>query len=37
MVFRKQETEITALFTGLAIVVVLIAGTLSLLWFGRLP
>jgi Ca-activated chloride channel family protein len=37
MVFRKQETEITAGFTGLAIVLLLVAGTLSLLWFNRLP
>ena len=37
MVFRKQETEITAFFTGLAIVLLLLAGTLSLLWFNRLP
>jgi len=34
---RKQETEITALFTGGAAVLSLIAGTLSLLWFNRLP
>lgn len=37
MVFRKQETEITALFTALAIVLLLGAGALSLLWFNRLP
>lgn len=37
MVFRKQETEITAIFTGFAIVLLLAAGTLSLLWFNRLP
>jgi len=37
MVFRKQETEITAGFTGLAILLLLGAGTLSLLWFNRLP
>ena len=37
LVFRKQETEITALFTGAAAVLSLIAGTLSLLWFNRLP
>jgi hypothetical protein len=37
LVFRKQETEITALFTGAAAVLSLIAGALSLLWFNRLP
>jgi len=37
MVFREQQTEITADFTGLAIVLLLGAGTLSLLWFSRLP
>jgi Ca-activated chloride channel homolog len=33
--FRKQQTEITALFTGLAILVLLSAGILSLFWFNR--
>ena len=37
LVFRKQETEVTAGFTGLAMVLSLIAGILSLLWFNRLP
>ena len=37
LVFRKQETEITALFTGAAFVFSILAGTLSLLWFNRLP
>jgi Ca-activated chloride channel family protein len=37
LVFRKQQTEITAMFTGLALVFSLIAGSLSLLWFNRLP
>ncbi len=37
MVFRKQETEITAFFTAAAILLLLGAGTLSLLWFNRLP
>lgn len=37
LVFRKQTTEITALFTGAAAVLSLIAGALSLLWFNRLP
>ena len=37
LVFEKEKTEITALFTGLAAVFLLIAGILSLLWFNRLP
>ena len=37
LVFRKQETEVTALFTGAAMALSLIAGILSLLWFNRLP
>jgi Ca-activated chloride channel family protein len=37
LVFRKQQTEITAGFTGLAVILSLIAGVLSLLWFNRLP
>jgi len=37
LVFRKQQTEITAVFTGLAFALSLVAGVLSLLWFNRLP
>ncbi len=37
LVFRKEETEITALFTGLAAVLLLAGGALSLLWLNRLP
>ena len=37
LVFRKQETEITALFTGAAVIFSILAGALSLLWFNRLP
>jgi len=37
LVFTKQQTEITAIFTGIAIALSLIAGILSLLWFNRLP
>jgi Ca-activated chloride channel homolog len=33
--FRRQQTEITAFFTGFALVVMLGAGVLSLLWFNR--
>jgi len=37
VVFRAEQTELTALFTGGAMVFVLLAGALSLLWFSRLP
>jgi len=37
LVFRKQQTEVTAIFTGAAVALSLIAGFLSLLWFNRLP
>ncbi len=37
LVFRKTATEITALFTAAAALLSLLAGTLSLLWFNRLP
>lgn len=36
-VLRTEKTEITYLFTGVAIFLSLIAGVLSLLWFNRLP
>jgi Ca-activated chloride channel family protein len=36
LVFRKQQTEITALFTGAALVLALAAAALSLLWFSRI-
>jgi Ca-activated chloride channel family protein len=37
LVFRTEKAEITALFTAVAVVVSLVAGVLSLLWFSRLP
>jgi Ca-activated chloride channel family protein len=37
LVFKAEKTELTAFFTGAAVVLLLIAGTLSLLWFNRLP
>lgn len=36
LVFRRQQTEITALFTGAALVLALVAAALSLLWFSRI-
>jgi Ca-activated chloride channel family protein len=35
MVFREQETEITAIFVAVAVVILLAAGVLSILWFNR--
>jgi hypothetical protein len=32
-----QKTEITALVSGLAAAFLLVAGALSMRWFGRLP
>jgi len=37
LVFRKQQSEVTAVFTGLAVALSLIGGVLSLMWFNRLP
>lgn len=37
LVFKKEKTELTAVFTGAATVLLLAAGALSLLWFNRLP
>lgn len=37
LILKPQETELTAMFTGVAAVVLLAAGVLSLLWFNRLP
>jgi Ca-activated chloride channel family protein len=36
LVLEKKETEITALFTGVAAALALLAAALSLLWFNRL-
>jgi len=37
LVFRPEKTEITAVFAALAVVLLLLAGVFSLLWFNRLP
>ncbi len=37
LVIKPQKTEVTSLFAGAGIVVLMIGGTLSLLWLGRLP
>jgi Ca-activated chloride channel family protein len=37
LVIKPQTTEVTSLFAGAGILVLMIGGTLSLLWLGRLP
>ena len=33
----REKTEVTAVFAGLGILLLLVGGMMSLLWFGRLP
>ena len=37
LVLKPEQTELTAWFTAAAALLLLVAGTLSLLWFNRLP
>jgi Ca-activated chloride channel family protein len=37
LILRPEPTEVTSIFAGGGILVLLIGGTFSLLWFGRLP
>jgi Ca-activated chloride channel family protein len=37
LIVEKSQTEITAIFTAVAAALLLVAGSLSLLWFSRLP
>lgn len=37
LVFKKEQTEVTAIFTGVAVAFLLVGGCLSLFWFNRLP
>ena len=37
LVIKPEKTEVTSLFAGVSILVLLIGGTFSLLWFSRLP
>ena len=37
LVIKPEKTEITALFAGVGILILLIGGALSLVWFSRLP
>jgi Ca-activated chloride channel family protein len=37
LILKPEKTEITALFAGASILIMLIGGILSLLWFSRMP
>lgn len=37
LVVKPEKTEVTALFTGASLMLLLVGGISSLLWFGRLP
>jgi Ca-activated chloride channel family protein len=37
LVIKPEKTEVTSIFAGASIFVLLIGGTFSLLWFSRLP
>ena len=37
LVIKPEKTELTSIFAGLGILVLLIGGTFSFLWFNRLP
>ena len=37
LVMDKQEIEVTSLFTALGMLLLLLGGAFSLLWFGRVP
>jgi len=37
LVVKPQKTEVTALFAGAGMIVLLLGGALSLLWLGRVP
>ncbi len=37
LVMKEQKIEVTSLFTGLGMILLLLGGAFSLLWFGRIP
>lgn len=37
LVIKPEKTEVTAIFAGMGILVLLVGGALSLLWLGRVP
>jgi hypothetical protein len=36
-VIKPEDTEITALFAGAGMLILLIGGMCSMLWLGRMP
>ena len=37
LVIVEEKTEVTAIFAGASILILLVAGMLSLLWFSHVP
>ena len=37
LVIKPEKTEITSIFAGASVLVLLLGGLFSLLWFSRLP
>ncbi len=37
LVIKPEKTEVTSLLAGASVLVLLIGGVISLLWFSRLP
>jgi Ca-activated chloride channel family protein len=37
VIIKPEKTEITSIFTGFSILLMLLGGAFSLVWFGRLP
>jgi Ca-activated chloride channel family protein len=37
LVIKPEKTEVTSLFAGVGVLILLIGGILSLVWFSRLP
>jgi Ca-activated chloride channel family protein len=37
LMLKAEKMEVTSLFAGAGVLVFLLAGLLSLVWFGRLP
>jgi len=37
LIIKPENTEVTALFAGAGLFILLIGGLMAMLWFGRLP
>lgn len=37
LVIKQEKTEITSILSGMSILILLLGGTLSMLWFSRIP